>query len=130
MKLRVFAKFSVQVYYWKLPARFLGDKGTSYGGYLNYTVRYEPTPGSQSYRNKDPDLELRSSRTNYMRLLYFMKEPLAPNRPQTISVPLYEQYWQRIDGQPVDREHMLVTLANLEKIHIKATYTTNTRETA
>ncbi|XP_059491072.1 basement membrane-specific heparan sulfate proteoglycan core protein isoform X8 [Neocloeon triangulifer] len=118
------------VYYWKLPARFLGDKVTSYGGYLNYTVRYEPAPGGQSSRNNAYDVELRSLRTSDIILLYHLKEPLLPNRPQTVSVPLYEQYWQRTDGQPADREHMLMALSSLDVILIKATYTTNTREAA
>jgi len=46
------------VYYWLLPPQFLGDKVTSYGGYLNYTVRYVPTPGGQSSRNNAPDVQL------------------------------------------------------------------------
>lgn len=46
------------MYYWVLPQRFLGDKITSYGGLLNYTLRYVPTPGGQSSRNNAPDVEL------------------------------------------------------------------------
>lgn len=45
-------------------------------------------------------------------------------------VPLLEQYWQRSDGQKADREHLLMALADLEAIYIKATYNTNTRESA
>ncbi|XP_065349470.1 basement membrane-specific heparan sulfate proteoglycan core protein isoform X3 [Cloeon dipterum] len=118
------------VYYWKLPSLFLGDKVTAYGGFLNYTVRYEPAPGGQSSRNNAYDVELRSSKTADITLLYYLKEPLQPNRAQTVSVPLYEQYWQRTDGQQADREHMLMALSNLDTILIKATYTTNTREAA
>lgn len=51
-------KLFFQVYYWLLPPQFLGDKVTSYGGHLNYTVRYVPTPGGQSSRNNAPDVEL------------------------------------------------------------------------
>jgi len=119
-----------QVFYWRLPSRFVGDKVTAYGGFLNYTVRYDPAPGGQSSKNNAYDVELRSSKTNDITLLHYAKEPLQPNRPQTVTVPLYEQYWQRTDGQPADREHMLMALANLDYINIKATYTTNTREAA
>jgi Laminin B (Domain IV) len=118
------------VFYWRLPSRFVGDKVTAYGGFLNYTVRYDPAPGGQSSKNNAYDVELRSSKTNDITLLYYAKEPVQPNRPQTVSVPLYEQHWQRTDGQPADREHMLMALANLDYINIKATYTTNTREAA
>ncbi|XP_063241894.1 basement membrane-specific heparan sulfate proteoglycan core protein isoform X7 [Bacillus rossius redtenbacheri] len=126
----VFQDFSRRpdVYYWQLPLQFLGDKLTSYGGQLKYTLRYVPVPGGQSSRNSAPDVELIS--TNGIRLLYFRREQIEPNQQQTISVPLLEQHWQRLDGQTADREHMLITLADLGMILIKATYTTNTREAA
>ncbi|CAG2056368.1 unnamed protein product, partial [Timema podura] len=94
--------------------------------------------------------------SNDIRLLYFRREQIEPNRPQSISVPLLEQYWQRHDGQTANREHLLMALADLVplleqywqrhdgqtanrehllmaladlgSILIKATYTTNTRE--
>lgn len=62
--------------------------------------------------------------------MYFGKDQPQPNNPQTFSVPLLEQHWQRSDGQKADREHLLMALADLEAILIKATYTTNTREAA
>lgn len=65
-----------------------------------------------------------------MRLLYFSHEQIEPNKPVTITVPLLEQYWQRIDGQTANREHLLMALAELDNILIKATYTTNTQEAA
>jgi hypothetical protein len=43
---------------------------------------------------------------------------------------MLEQYWQRHDGQSTNREHLIMALADVEAIHIKATYTTNTREAA
>lgn len=43
---------------------------------------------------------------------------------------MLEQFWQRHDGQAANREHLLMALADLEAIFIKATYTTNTREAA
>lgn len=47
-----------QVYYWQLPPRFLGDKITSYGGSLSFTLRHVPVPGGQSSKNSAPDVEL------------------------------------------------------------------------
>lgn len=46
------------VYYWQLPAIFLGDQIASYGGNLKYTIRYVPAPGGQSSRNNAADVEL------------------------------------------------------------------------
>ncbi|KAK9294716.1 hypothetical protein QLX08_010779 [Tetragonisca angustula] len=116
------------VYYWQLPSIFLGDQVTSYGGNLTYTVRYVPSPGGQSSKNNAPDVELISA--NDINLLYFSREFPEPNTQQTFTVPLLEQYWQRNDGTQADREHLLMTLADMRAIRIKATYTTHTDEAA
>ncbi|KAG5900605.1 hypothetical protein JTB14_017460 [Gonioctena quinquepunctata] len=116
-------------YYWSLPSRYLGNKLTSYGGDLSYTLVNTPVPGGQSSRNNAADVEL-VSKNNINLLFYNRNQTQITNTPQTFVVPLFEQYWQRSDGQPADREHLLMTLANLEAIYIKATYFTNTRETS
>ena len=56
---RDFNRHGSEVLYWKLPAKFLGDKVTSYGGHLNYTVRYVPPPGGRSSPNNAPDVEIK-----------------------------------------------------------------------
>ncbi|XP_017764583.1 PREDICTED: basement membrane-specific heparan sulfate proteoglycan core protein-like isoform X4 [Eufriesea mexicana] len=116
------------VYYWQLPSIFLGDQITSYGGNLKYTVRYVPGPGGQSSKNNAADVRLISA--NDINLLYFSRESPEPNTPQTFTVPLLEQYWQRNDGTQADREHLLMALADIRAIMIKATYTTHTDEAA
>lgn len=121
-----FGQLPIKIYYWQLPFNFLGDKVSSYGGHLNYTIRYIPLPGGQNSPNSAPDVEING---NDIRLLYFRKTPVAPNREETVSVPLLEQHWQRQDGRAVNREHLLMALANLDALLIKATYTTTTRET-
>ncbi|XP_023290722.1 basement membrane-specific heparan sulfate proteoglycan core protein [Orussus abietinus] len=116
------------VYYWQLPSIFLGDHISSYGGNLKYTVRYVPSPGGQSSRNNAPDVELLSD--NDLRLFHYSREAPEPNIPQSFTVPLLEQYWQQSDGTPVEREHLLMALADVRAIGIKATYTTHTDEAA
>ncbi|XP_025163883.1 basement membrane-specific heparan sulfate proteoglycan core protein [Harpegnathos saltator] len=116
------------VYYWQLPSIFLGDQITSYGGNLKYTVRYVPSPGGQSSRNNAADVELISA--NDINLLYYSRESPEPNFQQSFTVPLLEQYWQRNDGTQADREHLLMALADVRAIRIKATYTTHTDEAA
>ncbi|XP_067214275.1 basement membrane-specific heparan sulfate proteoglycan core protein isoform X33 [Linepithema humile] len=116
------------VYYWQLPSIFLGNQITSYGGNLKYTVRYVPSPGGQSSRNNAADVELVSA--NDINLLYYSRESPEPNSQQSFTVPLLEQYWQRNDGTQADREHLLMALADVQAIRIKATYTTHTDETA
>ncbi|KAK0088927.1 hypothetical protein PV326_004677, partial [Microctonus aethiopoides] len=116
------------VYYWQLPSIFLGDQITSYGGNLKYTVRYVPSPGGQSSRNNAADVELISS--NDIKLLYYSRESPEPMTQQSFTVPLLEQFWQRTDGTQADREHLLMALADIQAIKIKATYTTHTDEAA
>lgn len=67
---------------------------------------------------------------NDIKLLYYSRESPEPNSQQSFVVPLLEQYWQRADGTTADREHLLMALADVRAIKIKATYTTHTDETA
>ncbi|XP_059622285.1 basement membrane-specific heparan sulfate proteoglycan core protein isoform X2 [Phlebotomus argentipes] len=117
-----------EVYYWSLPTRFVGDKVTSYGGVLNYTVRFTPQPGSAMSRNSAPDVVIKSE--NDITILHFRKDEIRPTAPQSYSVPIIEQHWQRSDGKEVNREHLLMALADVSYIFIKATYTTTTDEAA
>jgi len=67
---------------------------------------------------------------NKIRLLHYSRENVEPNTLKSTSVKLLEQNWQRPDGQVADREHLLMALAGLKSILIKATYTTGTKEVA
>lgn len=71
-----------------------------------------------------------STQANDIKLLYYSRESPEPNSQQSFTVPLLEQYWQRADGTTADREHLLMALADVRAIKIKATYTTHTDETA
>ncbi|XP_069938272.1 basement membrane-specific heparan sulfate proteoglycan core protein isoform X44 [Cherax quadricarinatus] len=122
---REFSRVDQEVYYWKLPQRFLGNKISSYGGNLTYSLRYVPAPGGQSSANTACAVEIYG---NDITLKHYSKSQLSATRQETVSVPLYEQYWERQDGQEANREHFLMALADLEYILIKATYTTNSRE--
>nr|XP_045613717.1 basement membrane-specific heparan sulfate proteoglycan core protein-like isoform X12 [Procambarus clarkii] len=122
---REFSGVSQKVFYWKLPQRFLGNKISSYGGNLTYSLRHVPAPGGQLSTNNDFAVEIYG---NDITLKHFSRNQLSATQQETVSVPLYEQYWERQDGQEVNREHFLMALADLENILIKATYTTNSRE--
>ncbi|GFS51261.1 basement membrane-specific heparan sulfate proteoglycan core protein [Trichonephila inaurata madagascariensis] len=118
---RNFATQPAQTYYWKMPQSFLGDKVTAYGGRLNYTVMY--VPGSRADPNLDPDVQIMG---NGIVLVYRHPELIRPSSLHSISIPMYETSWLRSDGQPATREHLLMTLADLDAILIKATYTGGT----
>ncbi|XP_046742518.1 basement membrane-specific heparan sulfate proteoglycan core protein [Diprion similis] len=117
-----------EVYYWQLPSDFLGDQLGSYGGNLVYTARYVPSPGGGRSRNNAADVELISS--NDIELRYYSSVQVEPNDSVTFTVPIHEDHWQRIDGTTVNRENLLMALADVQAIRIKATYTTHTDEAA
>lgn len=117
------------IYYWRLPSRFTGNKITAYGGNLNYTIRYVPSPGGGHSRNTAPDVVIRSE--NDITILHYQRhEGVTPYGAQTYVVQIYEGEWERSDGTTVNREHLLMALADVSDIFIKATYTTTTDEAA
>ncbi|KYO29223.1 basement membrane-specific heparan sulfate proteoglycan core protein isoform B [Alligator mississippiensis] len=107
------------VYYWVLPERFKGDKVTSYGGELRYTVTHSVFPGSQPLP-RQADVLLQG---NGIFLEHFAEASPAPGTPTTITVPFRERAWQRADGQDATREHLLMALADINVFMIRASYT-------
>lgn len=65
-----------------------------------------------------------------MVLLHYRASSVPPSVTQSYSIPIIESYWQRVDGTPYNRENLLMALADVEHIFIKATYTTVTQEAA
>ncbi|XP_041450431.1 basement membrane-specific heparan sulfate proteoglycan core protein isoform X4 [Drosophila obscura] len=114
--------------FWSLPAVFLGNKLTSYGGKLSYTLSYSPLPGGQMSRNSAPDVVIKSGED--VQLIHYRKSPVSPTTASSYSVEIKESAWQRSDGQFANREHTLMALSNITAIYIKATYTTSTKEGA
>lgn len=114
------------VYYWRLPSLFAGNRVSSYGGHLNYTLRFVPLPAGFMSRNNAPDVVIR---TRYdVVLLHYRRDEIAPSGSQSYEVPITEGQWQSIDGNTVSREEILTSLADVSEILIKATYTTSTEE--
>lgn len=78
--------FQIQVHYWKLPSKYIGNKVTSYGGHLNYTVRYIPQPGGRSSPNNAPDVDIRVYKNNL--LISVQERPANPNYQLTNLVSI------------------------------------------
>nr|XP_058908989.1 basement membrane-specific heparan sulfate proteoglycan core protein isoform X11 [Kogia breviceps] len=106
-------------YFWSLPSRFLGDKVTSYGGELRFTVTQRPQPGSAAL-HRQPLVVLQG---NNIILEHHTSQEPGPGQPSTFTVPFREQAWQRPDGQPATREHLLMALAGIDALLIQASYT-------
>ncbi|XP_060132262.1 basement membrane-specific heparan sulfate proteoglycan core protein isoform X6 [Zootoca vivipara] len=106
------------VYYWVLPERFRGDKVTSYGGELRYTITHDTFPGSPALRGQ-PDVLLKG---NEIFLEHVAEMSPLPGSPTTFTVPFREQAWRRADGQKATREHLLMALADIDVFMIRASY--------
>ncbi|EDW00229.1 GH12750 [Drosophila grimshawi] len=118
--------YSADTLYWSLPAQFLGNKLTAYGGRLNYTLSYSPLPGGQMSRNNAPDVVIKSGED--LTLIHYRKSSVSPSTSSSYAVPIVESAWQRSDGQVINRPHLLMALSKIDAIYIKATYTTGTME--
>lgn len=112
-----------QTYWWKLPVTFTGSQLTAYGGHLNYTVRFTAPPGGAMSRNVEPDVVIRSN-NDYTVMHYRHDQESAPGVPYSYSVAINEDQWRPAKGGKMTREHMLMALADVTDIFIKATYTT------
>ncbi|XP_064586429.1 basement membrane-specific heparan sulfate proteoglycan core protein isoform X3 [Zonotrichia leucophrys gambelii] len=119
-----FGELPPDSYYWQLPPPYQGDKVGSYGGRLRYTLSF--TPGGQGAPLPDADVQITG---NDITLVAYQPD-LSPRTPQAFEIIFREQYWQRPDGQPATREHLLMALADLDEILIRATYSTSTAAAA
>ncbi|KAM9343546.1 basement membrane-specific heparan sulfate proteoglycan core protein [Pholidichthys leucotaenia] len=123
---RSFSSVPSDVYYWVLPETFRGDKVTAYGGELRYTVRFEPYQRSLVIDGQ-PDVVLQGS--GIFLEHYSQTKPL-PRVSHTVSVTFRESQWQRADGQPCTREHLLMALADVSVFMIRATYADSMTESS
>nr|XP_039259403.1 basement membrane-specific heparan sulfate proteoglycan core protein-like isoform X1 [Styela clava] len=110
-------------YYWELPSQFLGNKVVSYGGELNYTVSY--TPLSSGAPTSEADVIIVG---NDIMLVATSGGEVEPRQMTRRTVKFREQNWRRADGQPATREHLLMALADLEYLLIRASYSTSISE--
>ncbi|KAM3922273.1 basement membrane-specific heparan sulfate proteoglycan core protein isoform 4-T4 [Leptodactylus fuscus] len=113
-----FNRLPPDVYFWVLPERFKGDKVTSYGGELRYTIMYEASVGSPAL-DTQPHVILQG---NGIFLEHYANVQTLPGFPITITVPFRESSWRRTDGQDATREHLLMALADIGVLMIRASY--------
>ncbi|XP_042569689.1 basement membrane-specific heparan sulfate proteoglycan core protein-like isoform X7 [Cyprinus carpio] len=104
--------------YWSLPRQFLGNKVDSYGGYLKFKVSYSlQRDGSQP--KEKPDVVLSGNR---QKLIYRRGDPTLPVTINHREIKFTEENWQHSSGRAVTRDDLMMTLANLEHIHIRTVY--------
>ncbi|XP_041914213.1 laminin subunit alpha-3-like isoform X1 [Alosa sapidissima] len=117
---------SVQSLHWVAPPSYLGDRVSSYGGYLTYQTKSFGIPSEGMLPlDKKPDLLLSGDQ---MTLVYFDPQSPDPDR-------LYQGRVQLVEGnlrhagtrRPVSREELLRVLAALEDVRVRALYFTQSQ---
>ncbi|XP_059508738.1 laminin subunit alpha-5 isoform X2 [Stegostoma tigrinum] len=109
-----------QELYWQAPPPYLGDQISSYGGYLMYQLRSEVQRGdiiSLPVESR-PDVILKG---NQMTIMYVAKDYPAPGELHESRLQLVESNFRHAQTHnPVSREEMMMVLANLDGLQIRA----------
>ncbi|XP_078397304.1 laminin subunit alpha-3 isoform X1 [Cetorhinus maximus] len=112
--------------YWLAPESYLGDKVSSYGGFLTYQVKSFGLPSEgMTLLEKRSDVELRGEQ---MTVVYFDPRNPLPDRVYHGRVRLLEDNFQHaVINTPVTREDFMLLLSNLEDLQIRALYYSQTQ---
>ncbi|XP_035594853.1 basement membrane-specific heparan sulfate proteoglycan core protein-like isoform X7 [Oncorhynchus keta] len=113
--------------YWQLPEQFIGDKVISYGGKLKYTISY--VAGQRGTAIEDADVQIIGNDiTLVARQLWQRGKGTRESRQ--FELVFREENWRRPDGMPATREHLMMVLADLDDILVRASYYTEMRSSS
>ncbi|KAF6031918.1 LanA [Bugula neritina] len=109
--------------YWLAPEVYLGNKLTSYGGQIRYSVSNQGvTPGVKPNLTQLPGPDVQISGKGLV-LVYTL---LSPILDEEISVDIIESSWRHAaSSDMVTREQLMKVLSAVDEILIKANYYTN-----
>ncbi|XP_078071724.1 laminin subunit alpha-3 [Mustelus asterias] len=112
--------------YWLAPESYLGDKVSSYGGFLTYQVKSFGLPSEgMALLEKRSDVELRGEQ---MTVVYFDPRNPLPDRVYHGRVQLLEDNFRHaVINTPVTREDFMLLLSKLEELQIRALYYSQTQ---
>ncbi|KAL7875637.1 hypothetical protein AOLI_G00106000 [Acnodon oligacanthus] len=112
---------SVMQLYWVLPQSYLGDRVSSYGGYLTYQIKSFGIPREgMRLLDKQPDILLKGQK---MTLVYQDPQPPSPDRLYQGRVQFVESNFRHSGtNRPVSREDLMHALSRLEAVWIRALY--------
>ncbi|XP_029578636.1 basement membrane-specific heparan sulfate proteoglycan core protein isoform X4 [Salmo trutta] len=114
-------------HYWQLPGAFQGDKVNSYGGKLKYTISY--VAGQRGTAIEDADVQIIGNDiTLVARQLWQRGKGTRESRQ--FELVFREENWRRPDGMPATREHLMMVLADLDDILVRASYYTEMRSSS
>ncbi|MEQ2271246.1 hypothetical protein XENORESO_001556, partial [Xenotaenia resolanae] len=127
----VYKGFSSQqddVLYWMLPGQFTGDKVGSYGGKLKYTITY--VTGSRGTELEDADVQIIGNDITLVARQTWQRRQQGGRESKQFEIIFREEHWHRPDGMPATREHLMMVLADLDDILIRASYSTEMRSSS
>ncbi|XP_062285798.1 laminin subunit alpha-3-like isoform X1 [Scomber scombrus] len=117
---------TVQDLHWVAPSSYLGDRVSSYGGYLTYQSKSFGIPREgMGLMDRRPDILLTGQE---MTLIHMAPHVQSPDRLYQGRVLLIEGNWRHAGtNRPVSREELLMVLAGLVDLRIRALYYTQSQ---
>ncbi|KAI5627198.1 laminin subunit alpha-3, partial [Silurus asotus] len=117
---------SVLQLHWVLPQSYLGDRVSSYGGFLTYQVKSFGLPREgMSLLDKQPDVILKGEK---IVVVYQDPQSPFPDRVYQGRVQLVEGNFRHSGtNRPVSRAELMRVLARLDAVWIRALYFTHTQ---
>uniref|UniRef100_A0A4X1VPX5 Laminin subunit alpha-3 n=1 Tax=Sus scrofa TaxID=9823 RepID=A0A4X1VPX5_PIG len=110
---------------WVAPPSYLGDKVSSYGGYLTYQIKSFGLPGDMVLLEKKPDVQLTGQ---HMSVIYDEPNPPRPDRLHHARVQVVEANFRHASSRaPVSREELMIVLSRLEGVRLRGLYFTETQ---
>ncbi|XP_075032849.1 laminin subunit alpha-5 isoform X1 [Mixophyes fleayi] len=109
-----------QEFYWHAPRTYLGDRVSSYGGFLRYELNSEAIRGDHIHFpvERRPDVILKG---NQMSIAFLETKYPLPGDIHQGWIQLLEGNFIHIGtNNPVSREDIMMVLANLEQLQIRA----------
>ncbi|XP_014977169.3 laminin subunit alpha-3 [Macaca mulatta] len=110
---------------WVAPASYLGDKVSSYGGYLTYQAKSFGLPSDMVLLEKMPDVQLTGQ---HMSVIYEETNTPRPDRLHHGRVQVVEGNFRHASSRaPVSREELMTVLSRLADMRIQGLYFTETQ---
>ncbi|XP_057256839.1 laminin subunit alpha-5 isoform X1 [Pezoporus wallicus] len=110
-----------QELYWVAPSSYLGDQVSSYGGHLRYELHSDPRRGDVFIPMESrPDVILKG---NQMSIMFLEGTYPSPGEVYEGRLQLVEGNFRHTETHnPVSREELMMVLANLEQLQIRALF--------
>ncbi|KAM8850161.1 laminin subunit alpha-3-like isoform 2-T2 [Spinachia spinachia] len=117
---------TVQTLYWVAPSPYLGDRVSSYGGFLTYQSKSFGIPSEgMTLMDRRPDVVLTG---RDMTLIHLAPQVPHPDELYQGRVQLLEGNWRHaVTSRPVSREELMMVLAGLVGLRIRALYFTQSQ---